>query len=489
MSDFKKMRFLFIALVLVFSFSCFASAETVSDYDAGAALKYAKAHCNEKKEPGATKADCIEFARTCVQAGGVPKDEARVFKNGKGYTVQAYVDYMIDNGYAELNKLKTRVHYTTDGSGRSFVYVPVEENQGLVAPGDIVLYKCVNKNCSKKGFFHASICAEPDPSKYSEYYRYYAHNSSVDYKVLCSIGCFECDMPEELYALHITSKANGYEDYSHKVTAKVKRGSYNKLNLSWTDCGDADGAYIFYKASGKSFWNRIAVAEGTSYTYTVSKDYYGACQYFMVAPYKVKDGKTYVGKKSSEVSEYTVPAAPSKVTLTLTDYRSVKVAWTKVAGATTYKVEYQPAGSSKWSFLYRGSKLSAVRKDLTAGKKYTFRVTTYTTSKGYTGERPSGKYKSNYIYTLKRLEKPAVKRATTKTVQVSWKGLQGADGYQISQSASTKKVGTTKLVKSAKTTKYKISAKKGKKYYYKVRAYKVVNNKRVYGPWSNTTRL
>ena len=204
----------------------------------------------------------------------------------------------------------------------------------------------------------------------------------------------------------------------------------------------------------------------------------------MVAPYSVIDGKTYVGKKSGEVSAYTVPGLPSKITLKQTADRTVKVSWPKVAGATVYKVEYRPKGSSKWSFLYRGNKLSATRKGLAANKMYTFRVTTYTSSKAYSGERGSNKYVSESIYTFKKLAAPTVKRVNAKTVKVTWKNISGETGYQISKSTSKSKDGTIKTVKSSSAKSTKITAKKGNQFYYKVRAYKVVNGKKVYGSWS-----
>jgi len=482
MKKYRVLSALLCAVAVIVVTTCFASAETISNYDAKATLDYAKAHCEDDTEPGATKADCTEFVRTCVQNGGVPQDKARVFKDGTGYTVEDFVNYMIDYGYAELKELKFRTH--TDYYGKQYRYVHQDDNEGLVAPGDIIIYKCGNSKCEKE-YLHASICAPADTEgTYEGYYRYYAHNTSVNNKILCSIKCSKCKKEEKIYALHITSQDNGYDAYTKTTAAKVKCTAYNKLKVSWDKVKDAEGYNVFFKSSSKAFWEKIAAVEGASYTYKVPKNYYGATQYFKVIPYTAIDGKTHVGKSSKTVSGYTVPAAPKKVTLKLTDYRSVKVSWPKVSGATVYKVEYKPQGSSKWSFLYRGSKLSATKKNLTVGKKYTFRVTTFTSSKAYQGERASKKYTSATIYTLKTLAKPTVKRVNKKTVKVTWKAIEGADGYQISKAAKKGKVGTIKTVKGKKIKSAKVAAQKGKKFYYKVRAYKTVGNKKVVGPWS-----
>jgi len=480
-----RKRTLFIVLMLLLSFSCLAHGETVVNYDAKAALSYAKAHCEDATEPGASRTDCIEFARICVQKGGVPQDTARVFKNGTGYVVKDYVAYMLDNGYAELNQLQTEVFTTY--SGDTYHYVSKSANEGKVSPGDIIIYKCTDNNC-KRTFYHASVCSEADESGlYAGYYRYYAHHSSVNNKPLLKIQCSSCKNgveSTELYALHITSAANGYQNYEKTTTARVKCTAYNKLKVSWYAVDGAVGYYVFFKPSSKAFWEKIQVVEGTDFTYSVPKTHYGAGQFFKISPYTIIDGKTYVGKASEAVSGYTVPGVPAKVTLKLTDYRSVKVSWPKVPGATVYMVEYKPEGSSKWSFLYRGSKLTATRKNLTAGKKYTFRVTTFTSSDAYQGQQPSGKFATNTIYTLKAIEKPVVKRVNKKTVKVTWKTIKGADGYQISKAASKNKDGKITTVKSQKTKTATIAAPKGKKFYYKVRAYKIVNNKKVCGKWS-----
>ena len=77
---------------------------------------------------------------------------------------------------------------------------------------------------------------------------------------------------------------------------------------------------------------------------------------------------------------------------------------------------------------------------------------------------------------------------SSSKVKVSWTNISGETGYQISK--STKKSGTS-IVETYKTTSGKsktISATKGKTYYYKVRAYKVVDGKKIYGPWSSVIK-
>ena len=89
---------------------------------------------------------------------------------------------------------------------------------------------------------------------------------------------------------------------------------------------------------------------------------------------------------------------------------------------------------------------------------------------------------------VEALKIKASSKATKGAITVKWtvKGDKtAADGYQIWKStkknAGFKKMFTTKKL-TYKNTK---GLKKGTRYYYKVRAYKVVDGKTYYSDWSN----
>ena len=83
----------------------------------------------------------------------------------------------------------------------------------------------------------------------------------------------------------------------------------------------------------------------------------------------------------------------------------------------------------------------------------------------------------------------SVKSSKAKQIAVSWKTVKGASGYVVEYSTSkkftsktTRKV-TVKKGSSKKTTLNSLKSKK--KYYVRVRAYKTVNGKAVYGSYSS----
>ena len=78
-------------------------------------------------------------------------------------------------------------------------------------------------------------------------------------------------------------------------------------------------------------------------------------------------------------------------------------------------------------------------------------------------------------------------KGAKKAISVTWKKVSGVNGYEIQVATDkkfkkNKKTVTVKKQKTTKTTVKKLKAKK--KYYVRVRTYKIVNGKKVYSSWS-----
>ena len=78
-------------------------------------------------------------------------------------------------------------------------------------------------------------------------------------------------------------------------------------------------------------------------------------------------------------------------------------------------------------------------------------------------------------------------KTAKKAISVTWKKVGGVKGYQIQVATDkkfkkNKKTVTIKKQKTTKTTVKKLKAKK--KYYVRIRTYKIVNGKKVYSSWS-----
>ena len=203
---------------------------------------------------------------------------------------------------------------------------------------------------------------------------------------------------------------------------------------------------------------------------------------------------TIYGYKGSYVDGYAahrypfeeiISAAPSKVSTNLyKQHDTLKVSWSKVAGADGYYVYYKKSTWKNYQQLGTTTSLSYSKAKLADGAKYKFAVYPYMNIGDQKYRTKNGK-SSDYVYTLKKLKKPGVKKSSRSYVRVSWNNIPGESGYQIARSkSSTKNFKIVKRVsKNYKSTK--IKTPRYKKYYYKVRAYKTVNGKRIYGPWSS----
>lgn len=158
----------------------------------------------------------------------------------------------------------------------------------------------------------------------------------------------------------------------------------------------------------------------------------------------------------------------------------VTLAWSKTSGAERYEI-YQQTGK-KWKKIKTTSSTSLTVKKLKSGSTYKFKV------RAVLSGEPSGAYSN--IITVKIVPGTSTLslKAGKKQIIASWKSVSGVTGYEVVYSTSkkfTKKTTKTLTIKSKskKTTIKKLT--KGKKYYVKVRAYKTVSGKKIYGAWSS----
>lgn len=185
---------------------------------------------------------------------------------------------------------------------------------------------------------------------------------------------------------------------------------------------------------------------------------------------------TVVQKKVARKKLGKVSGLKVKSTTTAT----VKLSWKKVTGAESYKVYYSTNGK-KWKSV-KATKNTVTVNKLTSGKNYQFKV-----------KAVAGKYTgatSSVVKTATKVKKvtlSSVKSAKKTQATVTWKTVSGANGYVVEYSTSkkfkNKKTVTVKKGTTKKTTLKKL--KSGKKYYVRVKAYKTVNGKAVYGSVSS----
>lgn len=179
-------------------------------------------------------------------------------------------------------------------------------------------------------------------------------------------------------------------------------------------------------------------------------------------------------------------SSPQNLKTKVLNYKTIQVSWTGTDYADSYNV-YRKTGIGNWKKIASGiTGVSYKDTKAVTGTTYcyTVRAVSYTWGKAalsnYDRSGVRGKAK------LTAVSLTSVKNAGKNTVKVSWKKVTGANGYRVYRSTSKNGEYTSAgFIKKGSTVTFKDKkVPEGKTYYYKIRAYRIVNGKRVYGPYS-----
>ncbi len=271
-------------------------------------------------------------------------------------------------------------------------------------------------------------------------------------------SCSECDFTEER-----TVKASDH-NYTSKITKAATCTSTGTRTYTCSDC-NAQKTETF-KALGHTYSSDYTVDKKATYRDAGSKSKH-CTRKDCTAKTSVTTIARLTLKKVSGLK-----ATPSTT--------SVKLTWTKVAGAEKYEVYYSTNGKS-WK------KITTTKNSVKIEKLK--KITTYKVKVRAVAGKNTGSY-SSVLTTSTAPAKVTITDLRSKKAKILtpvWKKVSGVSGYEVEYSTSKKFTEkTTKSQKlNAKTTKYTFEKlKSGKKYYVRIRAYNVGKVK-VYGAWSS----
>jgi hypothetical protein len=280
-----------------------------------------------------------------------------------------------------------------------------------------------------------------------------------------------------------------------KVTGvSVESASYRSLKISYKAVYGAKG-YEIYRGTKKDDMKMVAdlsavrtsyVDKGEAKTYLATNTKY----YYKVRAYILdeKEQKVY-GEFSKTVSGKPKLNAPKMSMAETLSYKSVKITYSKVSGASGYVIyrsTKKDSGFKKIGSVKKKKTVQFTDKKCKTGIKYYYKVRAYRT---VNGKNKYGPY-SDVISAKTKLNTPKLQGITVTspdTALVTWKKVSGASGYYIYR--CDKKKGKYKKVlrvKGAATVQAYVGGQEnGKTYYYKVRAYRTVDKKKKYSSYSN----
>ena len=269
---------------------------------------------------------------------------------------------------------------------------------------------------------------------------------------------------------------------------QISKAGTNTVDLSWSPVSGADGYTVQILKNGK--WVSVGNFVGTSAQ--ISGLLPGSVNYVHIAAYASSNGKTYIGNYNTSVKiETTVGAINPRVSAYANNF--VTLTWNKQTAANGYEVFKYDASSKKY-VLYKNitnpNTNTCKVTGLASNKKYDFKVRAYQIDDSEKTYAPFGAVVSQYT-SIAKPKLNSAKSTSKKKIKASWSKVSGASGYQVMWSTykNFSKNYKTKSVKAKYSSKTVTTAQSKKTYYARVRAYKTINGKKVYSPWSSTKKV
>ena len=207
--------------------------------------------------------------------------------------------------------------------------------------------------------------------------------------------------------------------------------------------------------------------------------------------YKIKynNGYGYVSNKYLKIdssNQQSPTLSKPTVKVSSNSYNSNKLSWNKVTGSSGYEVLRATSKTGTYKLvktITSGSTVSYTDKSLATGTTYYYKVRAYKT---VDKKKVYSSY-SSVVSAKPVLKTPSVKLTSgSKKATIKWEKISGASGYEVYRATSKSgKYSKLKTITKNSTVSYvNSSLTKNKTYYYKVRAYRTVNGKKIYSSYS-----
>ena len=278
----------------------------------------------------------------------------------------------------------------------------------------------------------------------------------------------------------VDSKLNG--------TVKLKAESYgNTGSLEWNKVNGASGYEIYASLDERNFVKIGSTSDTKATLIGIHKD---KTYILKIRPFLEKNGEIIYGTYSNSIvlkfeENIETNTKLNKVTnvKSVIDGNKAKLTWDKQDGADGYEISINMPGFG--DATYSANEAEITLQGFTPNYTYKVKIRAY---KYVNGQKQYGDY-SNLVY-IKFKEEIKIDRVSSLKVTMNgsratldWNKVSGVDGYEILVTVPGNKDITTTTTSTSKTITG--VTEKNSNYTAKVRAYKKVNGKTVYGEYSN----
>lgn len=287
----------------------------------------------------------------------------------------------------------------------------------------------------------------------------------------------------------IISSYSGDLDY-YKFT--LDKAAYINVSLTHEKINAAGRSWYVYLLKGNG--SRLNYKK-TDHLYAYAGDVYTETDavklakgtYYVVVR-AAADNKNAVGQEYTVCVNKISAKKPTISDVKSVGYNMLKVTWKAVPGAVSYEIYRSNSKNGSYTKVKTIDEVKTVSwtdKNVTTGKTYYYKIkATVALEGGTTGTGSASGAKSGKAVPAATTLKA---KAGAKQIKLTWSKVSGASGYELYRSTSEDgKYSKIKTVTKGSTKSYtdKSKVSSGKMYYYKIRAYRKVDGKKVYGEYS-----
>lgn len=304
--------------------------------------------------------------------------------------------------------------------------------------------------------------------------------SSASYKV-CAVRTDAGNNIAGNYSKEQSSSPN-----TSQISLKAEASGFDRVNLSWNAISGSSGYQIYRSTSTSGTYVKVASISGSqTAAYTNTGLSSGKAYYYKIRPYVTVADKSNYGIFSSVI---TAKASNVKIKV---GTKSLKVYWEIVKNAKGYIIVRSSSTSGTYTEVGRvsgASTLSFSDMNVVAEQTFYYKVAPYTDA--------NGNIKLGYssiVSAMINLAKPELSLdnesiADLLAPHLKWKTVFGANGYSIYQSINDSEYEKIANVEGGNITEYRVKIGGdfvGKKFDFKIRAFVLINGKKVYSPFSD----